>query len=587
MKQFRKRVFWYLTAATLFPPLAWFILNLYTGIFESVDETLEILLKPALLAYIPAYLILILVIINKKLSTIFEHVQDVFTDPAPAQKALRSIPITFAIAKVFYAAGGTIIALTGSSFISEREFALGTIMGLPAIFLGSIPFFIMLNIDLEKFTHEIRLPESNSLRYLTISNKFTLSITLTIVGGLVVLLTSLLAVFKNANDDIFYDIVQKGTVLAIIILGISLYNILMTSKHFTDPIKLGLQHALKLANNDFTSKSKVISRDETGYLLRSFNLTSELIKNMVSKVVLSSDQIKNSSDTIDEVTTALNSDSQEQAAALEESAAAMEEISATVHEIYTQSKSQMEAVGKVLKDTEIMNKAMDDFVINAEQIKTEATNAIATAKKASENSGNTITGMANIEKSVNEIVSFINVINDIADQTNLLSLNASIEAARAGEEGRGFAVVAQEIGNLSNKATTATKEIKKLIEAARKFVASGSELVKELNKDISKMENVSNITSEIGNQIAEVARHQLEITKTISNEIKGLKNISEEIVNATTEHKGTTNEVSKAIDGLSSLSQRSVERSQVIFDATQILTKEAGDLQTLVEKFKV
>ena len=224
-------------------------------------------------------------------------------------------------------------------------------------------------------------------------------------------------------------------------------------------------------NDDFTDYIKVVDnyKDDMKLLMESINLLGKELGSSAKNNFQNGETLENSASTMTNSMNNLASKANEQAASLEETAAALEEITSITRN-NTQNATKMATLGQVVKKS----------VLSGEELASK-----------------TASSMDEINEKVKAINSAITVIDQIAFQTNILSLNAAVEAATAGEAGKGFAVVAQEVRNLANRSAEAAKEIKNLVEEAKiktndgKLISSDMiEGYKELNKNISETINI-------------------------------------------------------------------------------------------------
>ncbi len=264
-----------------------------------------------------------------------------------------------------------------------------------------------------------------------------------------------------------------------------------------------------------------------GKISKGLNNLNEMINKMLQENYRLGQVLEeNARNLLDNVDT-LNTSSNQTAASLEESSASLEEITATIVET-TQNISQMAENSSILK------------------------NSIANGQSLAKN---TVESMNEINDQTNAIAEAITVIDQIAFQTNILSLNAAVEAATAGEAGKGFAVVAQEVRNLASRSAEAAKEIKDLVENATNKTEIGKKNADEMiNGYIILNENI-NKTSELISQIESASKEQREGIEQINDTVSKLDTRTQENANVASHTKqisiDTSNIAKNIIENLS------------------------------------
>ena len=249
-------------------------------------------------------------------------------------------------------------------------------------------------------------------------------------------------------------------------------------------------------NNDFTDSINVLDKykDDMRLLMESINLLGNVLNDNAKNNFNNGESLEENSSVMTSSMNNLATKANEQAASLEQTAAALEEITSITRN-NTQNATKMASLGQTVKDS----------VLKGEDL------ASKTAKSMDE-----------INDKVRAINESISIIDQIAFQTNILSLNAAVEAATAGEAGKGFAVVAQEVRNLAARSAEAAKEIKSIVEQATIKANEGKNISFEMINGYTELLENINKQSETINEIANASKEQQTGITQINDAVTGL-----------------------------------------------------------------
>ncbi len=346
--------------------------------------------------------------------------------------------------------------------------------------------------------------------------------------------------------------------------GLVIFFLYRTSRLVIAPIQKVEEMVTKFAAGDLTGRVFVGSRaasrevkDEVTSLSISINAMADSMSEIVGKIGNSSSSLGTSSSQLNSSSSNMSDGVNAQSAQAAQVATAMEEMNAAVIEVARNSHSATEAA-----------RGARDIAAKGGDVVSQAINAMKEVAESTDITGTTI---KNLGKSSEEIGTIISVINDIADQTNLLALNAAIEAARAGEQGRGFAVVADEVRKLAERTTKATKEIGEMINTIQDETTRAVDAMDEGTK---KVENGVNLANEAGDALSQIVTGVEDVNDMIS-----------QIATAAEEQSATAEEIARSMENITEASQTNVDAITDVSGAAERVSEIASELHILVDRF--
>jgi len=348
-----------------------------------------------------------------------------------------------------------------------------------------------------------------------------------------------------------------GVVLLLLLGGLGMFTALNVTGNLNSVVSS--LRELASGEGDLTKRLESKQHDEVGELVEQFNAFIGNIQEIIKQVVDSSHSLNTSSEEMLVVSEQSSQSVQRQLADVEQVATAMNEMTATVQEVARNTSdaagSAREASDEAVKGQKVVN----NTVTSINQLANEIENASSVIQRLEEDSEN--------------IGTVLDVIKSIAEQTNLLALNAAIEAARAGEQGRGFAVVADEVRTLAQRTQTSTQEIQAIIE---KLQSGAVEAVKAMNESRTQAQSSVEQSTKAGESLS-----------TITEMVVRINEMNTQIASASEEQGEVAEQVNRSIVAISQVSEQAANSSQQIAQSSGGVQSMATTLNDLVTKFKV
>jgi methyl-accepting chemotaxis protein len=359
---------------------------------------------------------------------------------------------------------------------------------------------------------------------------------------------------ENLADAKSATMLMLGSLLfgVLVAMSLGIFIARITSRPVKDVVQ-------SIDNADLNMQFHSERKDEVGDLQRSFDRFVTSIKETLLQVAEASSAVASASSEISSSTEQMAAGSQEQTSQAGEVASAVEEMTKTIVENSKNAGNTADTAKMAKAAAEQGGQVVEETVVGMKRI-------AEVVRKSAE----TVQALGKSSDQIGEIIS---VIDDIADQTNLLALNAAIEAARAGEQGRGFAVVADEVRKLAERTTKATKEIASMIKTIQTDTAGA---VTSMGEGTKQVDEGIKLADKAGESLKEIVGISQRVTDMVA-----------QIAAASEQQSSASEQISKNVEAISTVTGETAQGTQQIARAAEDLNRLTENLQQYIDKFKL
>ncbi|WP_438811664.1 methyl-accepting chemotaxis protein [Pseudomonas syringae] len=361
---------------------------------------------------------------------------------------------------------------------------------------------------------------------------------------------------RDADSAKSVTMIAAATALALVLSILAAWVI---TRQITTPLQETLEVVERVASGDLSRNLKVDRKDELGKLQATIQRMTVSLRELVGGIRDGVTQIASAAEELSAVTEQTSAGVNSQKVETDQVATAMHEMTATVQEVARNAEEASEAA--VTADRQARD---GERVVNE---------AIAQIERLASAVSNSSEAMGALKQESDKIGSVLDVIKSVAEQTNLLALNAAIEAARAGEAGRGFAVVADEVRSLAQRTQKSTEEIEALIA--------------RLQSGTQQATTVMDSSRELSTSSVELTRRAGGSLESITKTVSAIQAMNQQIAAAAEEQSATAEEINRSIINVRDVSEQTSAASEETAASSVELARLGNHLQVLVSRFTV
>ncbi len=389
---------------------------------------------------------------------------------------------------------------------------------------------------------------------------------------------------------VYSDVDNIRTAMAIIgVISVLLLAVLIERVVYVviRPVKVLTKAIMAMTDGDFTVHIKTRSRDEIGVMGRCMEKYAATMRSMIASIHGVSGKLQTQADNSNDVSGQMYDASKLQSASMRELNETVEQLSISVNEIAQNATTLALVVAETRENSVQVNDKMQETVDVSQKGKADMQNVSSAMQDINESVMKLQEAIDKVGQASEEITNITNVIGNIADETNLLSLNASIEAARAGEAGRGFAVVATQIGQLAQTSADSVHNIEKLISQINGLVKDAVLQADDSAKSITNSSTLVNGALQTFDHIFENIDKVSSLVQQMIDQVEQVDGVASNVAAISQEQAASSEEILASSDTMVEQANHITGNSESVASGAKELTDSAMELAHQVEIFKI
>ncbi len=533
---YKKRLLIFFFISFMVPPMVWLVITFSTQTI-TFSQLLEIIISPSMLLFMIISTSIAFIYFYKKLSFIQKTLAIHEYNSPKLLQTINSLPRAIFVGSLVYCVLGALIVTSTQSFSTFDMTVLSIVLSISYPLLFSMPYIIKFIMTVEAWTKDV--PLSETYRFISLKGKMLLVILSTMIGLIVFFAAFNVSLAKYYRPIGVESVIFMNIIAAIVAIIIALINILMVINQTTQPVKIIIDVFSKDKSN-LKKEIAITTRDDVGVAVFDISRFFSDIADVVADAKHGSNNNKELASSIKRSSDMVGAEVKKEQERLKNAQKTGIQVNAHLEASIADAKKSSENILNVEKQIVNINHETREMVASNEK------NIVGQKELADK--------LSNLTQNTEQVKNVLTIISDIAEQTNLLALNAAIEAARAGEHGRGFAVVADEVRKLAERTQKSLNEIDTTVGVIVQGIVEASQ---EMNDSIIALNEISQKTDHVGVTMEQMNRVMAKMNDSVNDSINNIINVAtqtKEIINEVVEIDKASNENLAHVKGIGELS---------------------------------